>query len=418
TAWKDAVSPNSDGERDEIKVDYLALPMRVHQDVVVLNEAGQTVRKIFSGKKDELLNHQTWSGKGEGNSTLLEGSYNIRITASNQNGQNSDSLALFLDRTKPVVVSTSPSEGETIGIGSHEDDKKIELKAVLTDNLSGLAEAELKLNGEKIELDEYKGNDLRKEISEKISTKKLKDGKNVFEVTACDRGRNRVLKQIAFYKGGIEIVIVEPASGSRVRGTVSVKAKPERDSDYSRIASIRYEIRKNTSVVLTQTSTISPFATTFNTVGIADGEYDLLAVAKDKSGNEYTSPKIKVTLDNTAPTITFNQANPSVALGSPFTISGKIVDAAGIASLSVNGSTLSLGSGGTFTTTAPLVDGNNNFQFMGKDTVGNQSTITFTATFDNLPPVITNITPVSLTVFKSTPQSISFQVIDSSLASV
>jgi len=98
------------------------------------------------------------------------------------------------------------------------------------------------------------------------------------------------------------VAITSPASGAAVRGTITVSANA---SDNVGVAGVQFKLD---GANLGVEDTASPYSVSWNTTAASDGSHTLTAVARDAAGNTATSSAVTVTVDNTPPTVTINQA--------------------------------------------------------------------------------------------------------------
>ena len=123
--------------------------------------------------------------------------------------------------------------------------------------------------------------------------------------------------------------------GTAKRGTVTLQSATG-DGSGSGVASVTYRYRTSPAGTWTTacTSASSPFSCSWNTAALADGLYDLQAIATDGVALTTTSATVTgVRLDNTAPATT-TMTNPGTPLSGSVTLSGTATDAgAGIASV-------------------------------------------------------------------------------------
>src|SRR6266540_2121534 len=98
------------------------------------------------------------------------------------------------------------------------------------------------------------------------------------------------------------VAITSPASGAAVRGTIAVNANA---SDNVGVAGVQFKLD---GANLGVEDTASPYSVSWNTTGASNGSNTLTAVARDAAGNTATSSAVTVTVDNTPPTVTINQA--------------------------------------------------------------------------------------------------------------
>ena len=133
--------------------------------------------------------------------------------------------------------------------------------------------------------------------------------------------------------------------GATLAGSVTLQSSAADGG--SGVASVRYEYRASPTGSWTTacTSAGAPFSCAWSTMGVADGVYDLRAVATDAAGNTATSAVVSSRrVDNTAPA-TASLSDPGSPLGGTVSLSASASDAgSGIASVRVerapaNGST-------------------------------------------------------------------------------
>jgi Bacterial Ig domain/HYR domain len=101
------------------------------------------------------------------------------------------------------------------------------------------------------------------------------------------------------------VSITTPSNGATVAGSsVTLTATA---SDNVAVANVQFKV-DGTNIGSAITS--SPYTTTWNSTGVADGSHTLWAVAEDTSGN-YATSSISVTVNNTPPVIS------SISSGTP-----------------------------------------------------------------------------------------------------
>ena len=121
-------------------------------------------------------------------------------------------------------------------------------------------------------------------------------------------------------------------------------------------------------------------------VTLTEGSNTITVVATDNANNSTTVTKT-VTCDKTNPTLTVNDVT-SLTNSNKVTVSGKATDTNGIQSLTVNGTTVTLGNDGTFSTQITLSDGSNTITVVATDKAGNKSTVTKSTTYDKTNPTL------------------------------
>jgi hypothetical protein len=98
--------------------------------------------------------------------------------------------------------------------------------------------------------------------------------------------------------------ITAPAANANLRGTVTVTANSADAASGVQSAAIQRSPALLDTWTTIVTDTSSPYTTSWNTTGVADGLYDLRVITTDNAGSTFTSPLVQVRVDNTAPTIT------------------------------------------------------------------------------------------------------------------
>ncbi|RIK35198.1 MAG: hypothetical protein DCC55_31060, partial [Chloroflexi bacterium] len=98
------------------------------------------------------------------------------------------------------------------------------------------------------------------------------------------------------------VAISSPANGAVVTGTVAVAATA---SDNVAVAGVQFRLN---GANLGAEDTVAPYAVSWDSTTVANGTYQLTAVARDAAGNTTTSSPVDVTVDNvpdtTPPTVT------------------------------------------------------------------------------------------------------------------
>ena len=177
----------------------------------------------------------------------------------------------------------------------------------------------------------------------------------------------------------------------------------------SGVASVRFEYAPAGTAVFTliRNDTSSPYTATFATAGLADGLYDLRAVATDAAGNAQTVVHASRVIDNSVPTVAL--VDPGTALSGALTLSATAGDAAsGIATVafaikpSAGSVWTSLGTDSTSPYQAALgttsfSDGLYDLRAVATDNVGKTATSILTGRrIDNTAPAVSLANPGSV----------------------
>jgi hypothetical protein len=164
----------------------------------------------------------------------------------------------------------------------------------------------------------------------------------------------------------------------------------------SGMASMRFEYKLSAgttwSTACTDTTPPSPFSCTWDTTTVADGTYDLRAVAIDAAGNTRTSTAVTArVIDNTAPTVSVTA--PGMFRTST-TVNAAAGDNVGVQSVAIQYSVAGAGSYATICTdssspyscnwnAAALADGAYDVRAIATDTAGNQTTSAVVSAYVN-----------------------------------
>jgi Bacterial Ig domain len=98
------------------------------------------------------------------------------------------------------------------------------------------------------------------------------------------------------------VALTSPFPGTAVKATVAVNANA---SDNVGVVGVQFRLD---GANLGAEDTTSPYGVSWNTTGATNGSHTLTAVARDAAGNTATSSGVTVTVDNTPPSVSINQA--------------------------------------------------------------------------------------------------------------
>jgi hypothetical protein len=135
-------------------------------------------------------------------------------------------------------------------------------------------------------------------------------------------------------------------------------------------------------------------------VPLTEGHNDVEISASDAGGN-YTSLKLVINLDSTAPVLTIEPALPASVTKSVLTITGDVTDAgSGLKTLTINGTEVIPLLDGSFRATLVLMKGANAIVIETEDKAGNKASVTYTVTYATSGSVASSKT-VTLTIGKA-----------------
>jgi hypothetical protein len=201
----------------------------------------------------------------------------------------------------------------------------------------------------------------------------LADGAHTFDVRATDGSINTDptpdSASWTIDATAPSVFLADP--GSPLRGTVTLSPSAD-DGSGSGIASL--VVQRS----IAGAGTWATIGTSWDTTGVADGDYDLHARATDNAGNAANSPLRTVTVDNTAPSL----ASSTPADGELVASAGSLSvtaneDLAGIANAELDGAAAPAPAvaGATATYTVAFTDGPHTLTADLVDTAGNARTI-------------------------------------------
>jgi hypothetical protein len=214
------------------------------------------------------------------------------------------------------------------------------------------------------------------------------------DFTAATSTRGDVLGAAADFNT-VGVSLADP--GTPLHGSVALAATATSERG---IATVRFQRAPAGGSTWSDicTASTAPYTCTWSTGAVADGAYDLRAVATDAAGYARTSLVTGRTVDNTGPAVTL--ADPGSPLRGTVALSATATDPAGVASVqfqrrvSPSGAWTNIGAADTSApfsaswSTTGVTDGTYDLQAVATDTLGNTSTSVVSArVVDNTAPV-------------------------------
>ena len=126
---------------------------------------------------------------------------------------------------------------------------------------------------------------------------------------------------------------------------------------------------------------------------LSDGSHTVSIAVSDNDGNAATAKSTTFTVDTVAPTLNVTSpADNSITNNKSCVVAGTTNDVTSSpVALTVNGSAVTVGSNGAFSTTITLAEGENTITIVAKDAAGKTTTITRKVTLDSSAPKFTSI---------------------------
>lgn len=191
---------------------------------------------------------------------------------------------------------------------------------------------------------------------------------------------------------GLTVTVVSPASGSFVRGTIVVTARP---SDDARIVAVRFLVDGEPI----QRDMAAPYSIAWDTATVGDGLHTLRARARYADGGIGTSAPVRVTVDNSPPTVGITTPSAGAIMSGVITFAAAASDTVRVDRVVflVDGTPLERDTAAPYsvkwdTTTAG--DGAHTLRVRARDAAGNTAaSARITVTIDNTPPAVNIIAP-------------------------
>lgn len=224
-------------------------------------------------------------------------------------------------------------------------------------------------------------------------------------ITATDDAGNATTKDVSDSTLGtaLKLVVKETVAPvvnitSPTTGATLTNSKPAitwtvTDAD-SGVASSAISIDGGSAVTVSGTAITNGYNYSYTpSTALADGSHTITINAVDNDGNAATAATAVIKVDTVPPTL--NLSAPVAGLKTnkaACTVSGTTNDATSSpVTLAVNGAAVTVGSGGTFTTTVSLSEGNNTITVVATDSAGKTTTVTRTVTLDTTAPTISAV---------------------------
>jgi hypothetical protein len=196
------------------------------------------------------------------------------------------------------------------------------------------------------------------------------------------------------------VAITSPASNASIRGTVTVTATAEDDSDVTKVEFYDGQ-------TLLGTDTTAPYSVSWSTAGVAEGTHTLTAKAYDGVGLVGTSTGVSVTVDNIAPTASLTAPTATYARG-PVQVTATASDNRAVVKVEFYGDSVLIGTATSSPYSASWdttgwANGSHTLQARAYDAAGNVQSVSRSVIVDNVAPTVAITSPQNGgTVFLST----------------
>lgn len=322
---------------------------------------------------------------------LSEGQHTVSISVEDGAGNpsNTASISFGIDASPPQVTITSPADGFVTASDS------ITVTGTASDAGGGISG--VTVNGVAATLD---GESFTASIP-------LSSGQNTITATATDTVGNTAQDTVTVARAtsGPSLVITSPVDGSATNvQTISVTG------------TVSDSVSTVSSVTVNGVQATVTGGTFSASVTLSNGENTITVVAGNAVGLS-TTEIVAVTLDTDNPVLNVTSPTDGAILSSnTVPVSGTATDStSGIASLTVNGATVPVGTDGSFSANVAMPDGAGSITVTATDRAGNTAQVTRSITVDTSPPQLVVVSPTdglitaqeSLTVSGTVEDSIS-----------
>ncbi len=315
----------------------------------------------FKEKKHVIIRSVTLSEKNT-----------IQVTLKGKPGSFISLVIVGTDKTPPKLVITSPTQNLITK----------ESRITCSGTVSDETRVTLTIDGEVV----FRGRSGA--FSEKIQ---LKEGINTITFVAKDLFGNETkeMRQVQLDTKPPQLTVTSPADGYKTSSsTVTVSGK-------------MVDATPVTVTVNDQNVPVSSAGTFTDQVPINVGQNTITIVVTDAAGNTTTQTRTVTRTGSNAPTLVVTQPIDGFATKeNTVTVQGTAVDSSGTTlTVTVNGSSVAIGTGGAFSTQATLTEGTNTITIVATNGSGQSTAVTRTVKKDSTPPLlsVTNPTDGQLT---------------------
>ena len=224
------------------------------------------------------------------------------------------------------------------------------------------------------------------------------DAGNTTTVTSSDSTLGSSLRLVVKEKVVPVTTITYPtASAHIISNKPTIKWKVTDDDSGVNVSSVSIKIDNGTAVTSGITNTAITGGYEFSYIpstALSDGSHTVTINAKDNDGNSAVQKTVTFTVDTVAPTLTVNSpADNSITNTATCTVSGATNDATSSpVTVTVNGKSVTVGAGGSFSTTVSLGEGLNTITVVATDAAGKSTTVTRKVTLDTGAPTFVSVT--------------------------
>ncbi len=316
--------------------------------------------------------------------TATCGNHTLAAVARDVSGNTaiSATVSVTVDNCAPTVSFTLPAASAFLS-------GTVTVSATAADGV-GVAGVQFELDGANLGAE-----DTTSPFSVTWNTTASTNGAHTLKATARDAVGNNASTTITVTVDNVapSVSITAPASGSIVRGTVTVTSSA---SDNSGIAGVQFQLD---GANLGSEVTALPYSISWNTTSAGTGSHMLSAIARDFAGN-INSATIAVSVDNSAPTVSISSPAANALVAGTITVSATAGDNLGVSGVQFQLDGANLGSEDTSSpfsiswNTATASSGSHTLTAIARDAAGNSTTSNpIAVTVDNVAPTVSMTSP-------------------------
>lgn len=155
---------------------------------------------------------------------------------------------------------------------------------------------------------------------------------------------------------------------------------------------------------------------TYHATNLSDGSNSVSLQVTDNDGNVSDLATVTFVISTSAPTLNVTSPTDNLLTNSKkVTVAGTAAagsDAVTLASVKINGETVSVGEGGAFSKEITLQEGENTITVVAEDSIGKTTSVTRHVTVDTKAPVISEVEAEATTVDANSTIHLTFKVTD------
>ncbi len=250
---------------------------------------------------------RSWNTTGTPNGTHV-----LTATARDTSGNLTTTSSTTVTVSNPVPDTTAPAVSVTAPTNGSVVTGTVSLTANATDNV-GVVGVQFRVNGTNVGSE-----DTTAPYSVSWNTSSIAIGSHTITAIARDAAGNQATSSTITVNVSNPVPdttlptvsMTAPTNGSTVSGTVSITANA---ADNIGVVGVQFRVN---GVNLGAEDASAPYSASWNTSSLANGQYTIVAIARDAAGNTTESSPITLTVNNVASTTSYTSTVYTVRTGS------------------------------------------------------------------------------------------------------